>query len=83
MATPVANAKADAEWPDGNDVERVIATWRATGTPGCRGPVVGGGRAASDNVHDRREPDGRETVDSGSPAGCAAAGGEERGAGEP
>jgi hypothetical protein len=31
VATPVANAEADAECPDGNDVERGIATWRATG----------------------------------------------------
>jgi hypothetical protein len=32
--TPVAKANADAEWPDGHDVERGIATWRASGTSG-------------------------------------------------
>ena len=31
-ATPAANADADAAWPDGNDVVRGIATWRAIGT---------------------------------------------------
>ena len=30
--TPLAKAKADAEWPEGQDVERGIATWRVTGT---------------------------------------------------
>jgi len=29
--TPLAKAKADAEWPEGHDVERGIATWRVTG----------------------------------------------------
>ena len=27
----MAKAKADAEWPEGHDVERGIVTWRATG----------------------------------------------------
>jgi len=29
---PVAKANADAEWPDGHDVERGIVTWRVSGT---------------------------------------------------
>jgi hypothetical protein len=32
LATPVANAKADAEWPDGNERVRGILTRRATGS---------------------------------------------------
>ena len=32
-ATAPANANADAEWPDGNDVEVGIGTWRSSGTP--------------------------------------------------
>lgn len=32
IPAPVANANADAAWPDGNDVERGIATRRAIGT---------------------------------------------------
>ena len=32
LATPVAKADAEAAWPDGNEVERGIVTWRVIGT---------------------------------------------------
>ena len=34
--TPVANAKAAAEWPEGNERELGIRTWRASGTSPAR-----------------------------------------------
>ena len=32
VGDPEANAKAEAEWPEGKEVEPGIGTWRATGT---------------------------------------------------
>ena len=59
VATPVANAKADAEWPDGNEVERGIATWRATGTGDVAVRSPAAAERLQDDVHDRRREPAR------------------------
>ena len=33
--TEIANAPADAEWPEGNEVDDGISTQRLSGTPSC------------------------------------------------
>jgi hypothetical protein len=51
VATPVAKAKADAECPDGNDVERGIATVARERRPApCVSPVVESGRLLEASV---------------------------------
>ncbi len=85
MPTPAAKANADAAWPEGNDVDRGIATRR--GERDVMAATVGPptpGQWLDQEVDDgRADCDGRQAVDGGMPSPAPARGGQHPGGADP